>query len=106
MGKATLTVGLLAANELIMFVMPDIFVYISPKASYNFIFFVMTLNKGFVNMLLLLMTQKEIRQEIQKVLSKKWFIQTGPITVIKKPSDEIITKLMIRRVVLHTHGSI
>jgi hypothetical protein len=52
------------------------------------------------------MTQKEMRQEIQKVFSKKWFIQTGPITVVKKPSEEIITKLMVRRVVLLTHGSI
>ena len=46
MVKPTITVGLLVANELIMLVVPDILVYISSKASYNFIFFTMTLNKG------------------------------------------------------------
>uniref|UniRef100_A0A914CV76 Uncharacterized protein n=1 Tax=Acrobeloides nanus TaxID=290746 RepID=A0A914CV76_9BILA len=66
----------------------------------------MTLNKGFINLLILLVTQKLLRKEIQKVFFKKMYTNSIKIKVIQKPSSEAITKLMIRRAVLYTHGSI
>uniref|UniRef100_A0A7E4VB22 G_PROTEIN_RECEP_F1_2 domain-containing protein n=1 Tax=Panagrellus redivivus TaxID=6233 RepID=A0A7E4VB22_PANRE len=60
--KLTVTIALITVSQLALFTVPDLLILIT--ASTNFVFFVMNLNKGIINMFLIVFSQKDIRKQI------------------------------------------
>lgn len=44
--RSTFTIGLLAANELLFFVFPDVYLYLNSKTPITYVLYVIILNKG------------------------------------------------------------
>uniref|UniRef100_A0AC35GSZ0 G-protein coupled receptors family 1 profile domain-containing protein n=1 Tax=Panagrolaimus sp. PS1159 TaxID=55785 RepID=A0AC35GSZ0_9BILA len=66
----TTTFLMITINQLILFILPDIVILLLPKAtsSLSFIFYVMNMNKGIVNIIIFVLTQRELRRAIAKKL--------------------------------------
>uniref|UniRef100_A0A7E4ZYL9 G_PROTEIN_RECEP_F1_2 domain-containing protein n=1 Tax=Panagrellus redivivus TaxID=6233 RepID=A0A7E4ZYL9_PANRE len=59
--KLTLTIALITVNQVALFTVPDILVLVS---SASFVYFVMNLNKGVINLFIILYCQRDIRHHI------------------------------------------
>ncbi|KAK5971637.1 hypothetical protein GCK32_008067, partial [Trichostrongylus colubriformis] len=59
--RMTFTIALITSNTIILFTIPDIITLFNPNYSSN-LFFIMNLNKGVVNIIIFLTTQKGFRR--------------------------------------------
>ncbi|KAK6033065.1 hypothetical protein OSTOST_00736, partial [Ostertagia ostertagi] len=59
--RMTLTISLITSNTILFFTIPDIFLLINPRYSSN-LFFILNLNKGIINIIIFLATQRSLRQ--------------------------------------------
>uniref|UniRef100_A0AC34QG39 G-protein coupled receptors family 1 profile domain-containing protein n=1 Tax=Panagrolaimus sp. JU765 TaxID=591449 RepID=A0AC34QG39_9BILA len=62
----TLTFLLITLNEVLLFAIPDIILMIIPQTESKYALSVINLNRGFVNILIFLITQKELRKQLIK----------------------------------------
>ncbi|XGW32682.1 hypothetical protein V3C99_017319 [Haemonchus contortus] len=61
--RMTLTISLITSNTILFFTVPDIIMLYNPDYESN-IFFIMNLNKGIVNIIIFLVTQRTLRRVI------------------------------------------
>ncbi|KAE9548486.1 hypothetical protein FO519_008302 [Halicephalobus sp. NKZ332] len=82
LSRTTFTVSLITLNEIVLFTLPDLYVIIWPSPG-NLLFFLMNLNKGIVNMVIFIWTQKELRKSIFIFKNRK----TGVTTLSNMAKD-------------------
>ncbi|VDL73602.1 unnamed protein product [Nippostrongylus brasiliensis] len=61
--RMTLTIGLITSNTILLFTVPDIILICHPEYSSNF-FYLLNLNKGVINVIIFLATQRTFRRVI------------------------------------------